>query len=231
MNDHLCPEHQKRLGGLCLTQPCSNQALPGKRTCGLKEHIQAYNKFKARGSSNFALTSMLNRPGSNRPSDPTVHQDWNTAELIGLNNIQQADKADRAHEQAHEGGDLPKTKGCRVCFSRKKTHNDQLIVSCCGVILARETFFNSESLSAVRAFLLRTPTPDASSLLLRQRLQACRPHLQRDRGPHSVCELLTHFTSAATKKVTSFVSITPIPSCSLNCKMNMAGFSTHQQQK
>lgn len=93
---------------------------------------------------------MLNRPGSNRPADPTVHQDWNTAELVGLEDVQQADEEDRAHEQAREGGDLPKTKGTRVCLSRKRTHNDQLAVATCGVILGRETFYNAESVSAVR---------------------------------------------------------------------------------
>ncbi|EGG03126.1 uncharacterized protein MELLADRAFT_90456 [Melampsora larici-populina 98AG31] len=94
---------------------------------------------------------MLNCPVSNRPADPTVHQDWNTAKLIGLDNVQQADEGDREHDQAREGDALPKTKGSRVCLSRKRTHNDQLAVALCGVVLARETFYNAES-----EFLLHT---------------------------------------------------------------------------
>ncbi|EGG00367.1 uncharacterized protein MELLADRAFT_93341 [Melampsora larici-populina 98AG31] len=78
VKDRFCPHHQKRLGSRCQAQPCRNNAQPGHHTCELQEHIQAYYKFKARVTSNFTLTSMLNRP-----SDPTVHQDWETAELTG----------------------------------------------------------------------------------------------------------------------------------------------------
>lgn len=153
VKDRFCPHHQKRLGSQCLAQPCGNDALQGHQTCGLQEHMEAYAKFKTRVTSNFTLTSMLNRPGSHLPSDPTVHQDWETAELTGLEDVQHADESDRAHEQGREGGNV---KTCKVCLSRSRTHNDQLIVSTCGIILARETFFHSESVSAVRDFLLRT---------------------------------------------------------------------------
>lgn len=147
IHDRFCPKHQNQLGRRCLAQPCPSNALEGSATCGLEAHKTAYKKFKARVRSNFALTSMLNRPGSNRPSDPTVHQHWDTAELVGLEDVQQGDEADRAHEQGREGGETPASK---VCLSRSRTHNDQLIVSTCGIVLARETFFNSESPSAVR---------------------------------------------------------------------------------
>lgn len=156
VSDRFCREHQKRLGLFCQAQPCLSLAEEGSATCKLQEHVDAYAQFKSRVTSNFALTSMLNRPGSNRPSDPTVHQDWNTAEMVDLKNIQDADEGERSHEAAREGEDAPKKNGKRVCLSRKKTHNEQLVVSVCGIILARETFFHSESLSAVRAFLLRT---------------------------------------------------------------------------
>lgn len=138
-----------------MAQPCSNDAENGRPTCKLQEHIEAYNKFKGRVTANFALTSMLNRPGSSRPADPTVHQDWDTAEFTGLQDVQDADEGDRPHEQARDGGDA--CKGNRVCFSRSRTHNDQLIVACCGIILARETFYNAESLSAVRVSKILAP--------------------------------------------------------------------------
>ncbi|EGG01794.1 uncharacterized protein MELLADRAFT_91869 [Melampsora larici-populina 98AG31] len=153
VSDRFCPLHHQRLGKRCVAQPCKSDALDGQATCALQEHTEAYSKFKAHITSNFALTSMLNRPGSNRPSDPTVHQDWNTAELVGLDNIQQGDEMDRLHEQGREGADATPS---RISLSRARTHNDQLIVATCGVILARETFYHSEGVSAVRDFLLRT---------------------------------------------------------------------------
>lgn len=51
--------------------------------------------------------------------------------------------------------ELPPTKFWAK-FSRTKTHNEQILVNPCGVIVARETFLFAESLSAcaVRGFLL-----------------------------------------------------------------------------
>ncbi|KDQ09951.1 hypothetical protein BOTBODRAFT_116421, partial [Botryobasidium botryosum FD-172 SS1] len=46
-------------------------------------------------------------------------------------------------------------------FTRNRTHNEQIIVRPCGMIVSRETFYHSESLAAVREFVKRTfPTPD-----------------------------------------------------------------------
>ena len=38
----------------------------------------------------------------------------------------------------------------RARFGRKRTHNEELCVASCGMILARETFYGSESLSNVQ---------------------------------------------------------------------------------
>ena len=35
-------------------------------------------------------------------------------------------------------------------FSRHRTHNEQLMVSCCGVILAHGTMFGAEAISGVK---------------------------------------------------------------------------------
>jgi hypothetical protein len=35
-------------------------------------------------------------------------------------------------------------------LSRRWTHNEQLIVRCCGIILSRATFFGSEAITAVK---------------------------------------------------------------------------------
>lgn len=38
----------------------------------------------------------------------------------------------------------------KVCFGCWKTHNEQLIVACCGVITACGTMFSAESISGVK---------------------------------------------------------------------------------
>ncbi|EGF98317.1 uncharacterized protein MELLADRAFT_96011 [Melampsora larici-populina 98AG31] len=59
-----------------------------------------------------------------------------------------SDEADRAHEAARDGGEA-QPKGTPV-LTRSRTHNDQLIVGTCGIILSRRTFYNAEAPSAVR---------------------------------------------------------------------------------
>ncbi|POW11029.1 hypothetical protein PSHT_08597 [Puccinia striiformis] len=59
----------------------------------------------------------------------------------------QADESDRAEESRRAGEEGASKK---PTLSRARTHNDQLAVAPCGVILARQTMFNSESPSAVK---------------------------------------------------------------------------------
>ncbi|EGG07045.1 uncharacterized protein MELLADRAFT_71752 [Melampsora larici-populina 98AG31] len=95
---------------------------------------------------------MLNRPGSNLPSDPSVHLHPDTAELVDLESLHQADEADREHESARDGGEAKPKRG--PVLSRSRTHNDQLIVGTCGIILSRRTFYNAEAPSALRDYLV-----------------------------------------------------------------------------
>ncbi|POW07728.1 hypothetical protein PSHT_09832, partial [Puccinia striiformis] len=62
----------------------------------------------------------------------------------------QADESDRAEESQRSGEEGASKK---PSLSRARTHNDQLAVAPCGVILARQTMFNSESPSAVKVNL------------------------------------------------------------------------------
>jgi hypothetical protein len=51
---------------------------------------------------------------------------------------------------------LPKPKKIRAQFGRKRSHNEQIIVCPCGIILARETFFGAEGVASV--VVSSTPT-------------------------------------------------------------------------
>ncbi|EGF98031.1 uncharacterized protein MELLADRAFT_96227 [Melampsora larici-populina 98AG31] len=71
-----------------------------------------------------------------------------TAELQDYEDIQHANEADRYDEKGRDGG--VSSKESRPKLSRERTHNDQLIVGACGVVLARQTMFRAESPSAVK---------------------------------------------------------------------------------
>ena len=40
-------------------------------------------------------------------------------------------------------------RGLKAQFGRRRTHNEQLFVAPCGIILARETFYNAEAIGSV----------------------------------------------------------------------------------
>ncbi|EGG01018.1 uncharacterized protein MELLADRAFT_92735 [Melampsora larici-populina 98AG31] len=152
VTSRFCAEHEETLKGWCVAQPCTKLAEPGSETCKSQKHKEALTAFQALKKKNFSLKSMLNRPGSHLPSDPSVHLHPDTAELIDFDALHQANEADREHEAACDGG-AAKPKGTPV-LSRSRTHNDQLIVGACGIILSWCTFYNAEAPSALRDYLV-----------------------------------------------------------------------------
>lgn len=53
------------------------------------------------------------------------------------------------HEESTRALPTQGSKRIRAQFGRKRTHNEQLIVCPCGVIVARTTFYGAEAISAV----------------------------------------------------------------------------------
>ncbi|KAH9825081.1 hypothetical protein DFH28DRAFT_942729 [Melampsora americana] len=147
-----CSTHFQLLHKQCEAQPCTRPVVKGTKTCSLDSHIKAAKDFYQDG--NFQLHPMLNRPGSNLRLDPTVHQNEETAELQDYDDIQHANESDRYDKKGRDGGCSSNDSAPKL--SRARTHNYQLIVGTCGVILARQTMYNSESPSAVKLFLMDT---------------------------------------------------------------------------
>lgn len=66
----------------------------------------------------------------------------------------------RRDDEDEEAGTSPlkvkKTKRLKGVFSRKWTHNEQLMVRPCGVVIGRATFYHSESMSGVKVSSYRS---------------------------------------------------------------------------
>lgn len=58
----------------------------------------------------------------------------------------------------------PKPRKLRAQFGRRRTHNEELFVAPCGMILARETFFHAEGVASV---IVCPPSYITLALLLR----------------------------------------------------------------
>ena len=63
-------------------------------------------------------------------------------------------KAQASGDSFDEGLTPEASKRLTGQFSRRWTHNEQLFVRCCGVIVSRATFFGSEAISAVKVLIL-----------------------------------------------------------------------------
>lgn len=64
-------------------------------------------------------------------------------------------KVKRTDEEGKPGHGKGKGKNVLGAFSRKWTHNEQLMVRPCGVVVGRATFFGSENVIGVKVSFLQ----------------------------------------------------------------------------
>lgn len=126
--DEFCPSHQF-LGSLCCIDSCSLPREPGFRTCATSKHRLEEKRRMSLATSG----SYRRRPGA-VSSRRTYQKDSDNTESSG--------SARRS------------SKGVRGVFSRRWTHNEQLMVRPCGIIIGRATFYAAESVSGVHVSLI-----------------------------------------------------------------------------
>ncbi|KAJ7051020.1 hypothetical protein C8F01DRAFT_1343341 [Mycena amicta] len=143
--DRYCPEHAS-LDDICAVEGCEEPAEHGYRTCADGDHRHLETMHKKRDKAMFQLRTKVARSGVSNPE-----------------NVFEAEiTAEEYEEMDIPVGDCPATKNpegnrkIRALFGRRKTHNEQIIVRPCGVIVARATFFGSETVPQTADFLRKT---------------------------------------------------------------------------
>lgn len=141
---HFCPDHQ-HLALKCAVIDCEEDRLTGFRTCSDPEHRALETAYFSRGKAIFKLRSRLRKAGVAVSSDSvaTGDADNDDDEVIiesGRNGPVQLD---------YDGKSDTGNRKLRAYFGARRTHNEQLIMRPCGVILSLATFFGSEAISAV----------------------------------------------------------------------------------
>lgn len=150
-----CPEHHLLLHNICEAQPCVAPAIAGTKTCGDIKHKAAYRDFKDKTKSFFGLPRRFNRPNTHIRSDPSELISTETGEVaLSAEDLMYADVDNRKHEAGRNGGEG--SDGKKINLSRNRTHNEQLMVAPCGVVVARKTFYKSESVPQVKEFIKET---------------------------------------------------------------------------
>lgn len=168
-----CPDHMDR-EHLCAVRGCTRPPCDNMRTCNTPEHREIEISRRQRGQAYFRLkarlehrrTAQSSRDRAVLPSQEIPH------DLETQGDIDYIDFTEDGAETADEEADnvltsqppiaagvevrasptkvippVPKPSKLKSSLTRRWTHNEQLMVRPCGMIVSRATFFEAESLS------------------------------------------------------------------------------------
>ncbi|KAJ7323238.1 hypothetical protein DFH08DRAFT_711918, partial [Mycena albidolilacea] len=136
--DFFCLSHSDQIK-ICCIVGCTEPAQPGFRTCTTETHRAFQTQSEEKNSAMFQLRARLqNATISDVPLAGAL------TDNPGL--IAAPDTVTGSVQGGRVKGKL----------SRSWTHNEQLFVRCCGIIISRATMFGSEGVSGVTDFLKPT---------------------------------------------------------------------------
>lgn len=140
-----CPDHVDR-NLICAIVDCEEPVMEGRLACANEKHQEVENLHHARGQSRFQLKDRLARANVAHPND-LVAEEINLEELVDDEVFE--GEVDEPQQEDIPSTEEDKPKKIRAQFGRKRTHNEQIIVAPCGIIIARETFYGAEAVSSV----------------------------------------------------------------------------------
>ncbi|TEB17856.1 hypothetical protein FA13DRAFT_1649942 [Coprinellus micaceus] len=143
--DRFCPEH-KNLDDICGIKGCSAVKAPGRRTCADPEHLEVDAAYKLRGQARFRLQQQLQNLRTGNPENSAINAEPDIAAQLD---------DDEGPESEFTLTRDPKTGALIVTFGRRMTHNEQVFVWPCGMIILRETFYGAEGIGAVIELIRR----------------------------------------------------------------------------
>lgn len=167
-----CPSHATE-SEICAIKTCREKAQTGHRTCEDPGHRANESAYLAQNQAMFRLKHRLERlrvsqltsampdteggkledilQSEDGPLPLLEDGEENPGEDVPVLLAQKSDGSVQAADlqlgSTTERQDIKKTKRMRAIFGRVRSHNEQLVVRPCGIIVARKTFFGSESLT------------------------------------------------------------------------------------
>lgn len=149
---------QVHLNSRCAIVDCLSLADEGFRTCADPDHRRLEDDRKERGKAFFQLVKRLVRSGITQLTDSfsSAFSSSSTRSRSVPDPDQGDDDLNDGDGVDNEGCDPKSTEGNRqprAQFGRRRTHNEQLVVACCGIIIARATMFGAEAVSGVKVMI------------------------------------------------------------------------------
>jgi len=149
-NQHrFCPLPTPTHGFICAIIRCNNKVTVDSRVCSDLMHKQVEKIHKEQGKSQFQLQEWLQHARVAHPNDFIGDE-------IGTGSIKEAEEGFKVDEHgivltaaATEAHRNTPVKRIQAQFVQKHTHNEQIIVAPCGMIIACETFYGAEGVGSV----------------------------------------------------------------------------------
>ncbi|KAG6848137.1 hypothetical protein H0H93_003062 [Arthromyces matolae] len=146
----------RHLSTTCAVTTCERQVEGGFKTCSLDIHRSIETYSESHGKAMFQLKHRLEKLSTARNKK---HGSQRPIQLpLPLDNDSVGDSHDFSEYDANGVCDGKPEAGNRLVrarFGRRRTHNEELCVASCGVILGRVTMFGSEAPNGVRAFWMK----------------------------------------------------------------------------
>jgi len=121
----------------------------GHKTCALREHRKLEEWNDERNKAMFQLKKRLERLNTSQPHSSLPQTDMPASEAIEMTFGDEEVLVDQDglcdSDKPEEGNRRPRAR-----FGRRWTHDEELCVASCGIILGRATFYGSEAPNGVR---------------------------------------------------------------------------------
>ncbi|KAJ6592961.1 hypothetical protein B0H19DRAFT_1279753 [Mycena capillaripes] len=126
---------------ICAVEGCEHPVEPQFMTCTITEHRELELNHKKRDKALFPeLRGRLQRASVSNPDDAFEAQ-------VTAEEVEEMTIPDPAQENCEAAKDPNGNRKIRALFGRHRTHNEQIFVRPCGMIVAHATFYASESVS------------------------------------------------------------------------------------
>ncbi|KAF7290011.1 hypothetical protein HMN09_01305800 [Mycena chlorophos] len=160
-----CDKHHTK-DRLCVVKDCENEKEEGWRTCAVPEHRALEEYRNLQNKAMFQLKRRLERLKVSHPHTTAPSAAGGAgSSVVGdeADDEGDADGVEGTGADEDEDVEIDRDGVCpdkpasgntnpRARFGRRRTHNDELCVGSCGVILGRATFYGSEAPNGVREF-------------------------------------------------------------------------------
>jgi hypothetical protein len=144
-----CPQHAVKYNTICAIVGCDNLVITGSLACANPRHQGVERTHHERNQARFQLQERLQRA---RVAHPNVAdaEDGDPSELVDEDLEEEFEAGDAQGTESTSRQTQPQqSKKIRAQFGRRRTHNEQVIVAPCGIIMARETFYGAEGVASV----------------------------------------------------------------------------------